>query len=99
VRSPGTLRNFFCGLQRASTAQCLLSALAIPTPPPKNYANSRYSLAPYEKRVIELLRNSKDKRARRLAKKRVRSPSTSTPFHSTDSLAGSPHSPIHKQIY
>jgi large subunit ribosomal protein L36e len=28
-------------------------------------------LAPYEKRVIELLRNSKDKRARRLAKKRV----------------------------
>lgn len=30
------------------------------------------SLAPYEKRVIELLRNSKDKRARKLAKKRVR---------------------------
>jgi hypothetical protein len=29
-------------------------------------------LAPYEKRVIELLRNSKDKRARKLAKKRVR---------------------------
>jgi len=29
------------------------------------------SLAPYEKRVIELLRNSKDKRARKLAKKRV----------------------------
>ena len=28
-------------------------------------------LAPYEKRVIELLRNSKDKRARKLAKKRV----------------------------
>ncbi|CBX90219.1 60S ribosomal protein L36 [Plenodomus lingam] len=28
-------------------------------------------LAPYEKRVIELLRNSKDKRARRLAKKRL----------------------------
>ncbi|KAH7560182.1 hypothetical protein BM1_03816 [Bipolaris maydis] len=27
-------------------------------------------LAPYEKRIIELLRNSKDKRARRLAKKR-----------------------------
>jgi hypothetical protein len=32
------------------------------------------SLAPYEKRVIELLRNAKDKRARRLAKKRVRRP-------------------------
>lgn len=32
------------------------------------------SLAPYERRVIELLRNSKDKRARKLAKKRVRSP-------------------------
>lgn len=32
-------------------------------------------LAPYEKRVIELLRNSKDKRARKLAKKRVLSPS------------------------
>jgi len=31
-----------------------------------------YSLAPYERRVIELLRNSKDKRARKLAKKRVR---------------------------
>jgi len=28
-------------------------------------------LAPYERRVIELLRNSKDKRARKLAKKRV----------------------------
>lgn len=37
-------------------------------------ANSYCSLAPYEKRVIELLRNSKDKRARRLAKKRVRLP-------------------------
>jgi large subunit ribosomal protein L36e len=31
-------------------------------------------LAPYERRVIELLRNSKDKRARKLAKKRVRFP-------------------------
>lgn len=30
-----------------------------------------HSLAPYERRVIELLRNSKDKRARKLAKKRV----------------------------
>ena len=30
-----------------------------------------FSLAPYERRVIELLRNSKDKRARKLAKKRV----------------------------
>ncbi|EWC46294.1 60S ribosomal protein L36 [Drechslerella stenobrocha 248] len=28
-------------------------------------------LAPYEKRVIELIRNSKDKRARKLAKKRL----------------------------
>ena len=27
--------------------------------------------APYEKRVIELLKNSKDKRARKLAKKRL----------------------------
>jgi len=34
------------------------------------------SLAPYERRVIELLRNSKDKRARKLAKKRV----SSTPW-------------------
>lgn len=34
---------------------------------------SDYSLAPYERRVIELLRNSKDKRARKLAKKRVSS--------------------------
>ncbi len=31
-------------------------------------------LAPYERRVIELLRNSKDKRARKLAKKRVSRP-------------------------
>lgn len=30
-----------------------------------------YRLAPYEKRVIELIRNGKDKRARKLAKKRV----------------------------
>lgn len=29
------------------------------------------SLAPYERRIIELLRNSKDKRARKLAKKKV----------------------------
>ena len=36
------------------------------------------SLAPYERRVIELLGNSRDKRARKLAKKRVRSP---LPFH------------------
>jgi hypothetical protein len=28
--------------------------------------------APYEKRVMEFLRNGKDKRARKLAKKRVR---------------------------
>jgi large subunit ribosomal protein L36e len=28
-------------------------------------------LAPYERRVVELLRNSQDKRARKLAKKRV----------------------------
>ena len=34
-------------------------------------------LAPYERRVIELLRNSKDKRARKLAKKRVRHSLTS----------------------
>ena len=37
-------------------------------------ANNYSSLAPYEKHVIDLLRNSKDKRARRLAKKRVRLP-------------------------
>lgn len=36
------------------------------------------SLAPYERRVIELLRNSKDKRARKLAKKRVRPKHTHT---------------------
>ncbi|KAI6249625.1 60S ribosomal protein L36 [Erysiphe necator] len=28
-------------------------------------------MAPYERRIIELLRNSKDKRARKLAKKRL----------------------------
>lgn len=30
-----------------------------------------HSLAPYERRIIELLRNSKDKRARKLAKKKL----------------------------
>jgi hypothetical protein len=30
-----------------------------------------FRTAPYEKRIIELLRNNKDKRARKLAKKRV----------------------------
>lgn len=46
-------------------------------------------LAPYERRVIELLRNSKDKRARKLAKKRVRSTSTTQSIHipGTDQLA------------
>ena len=34
-------------------------------------SNNDNSLAPYERRVIELLRNSKDKRARKLAKKRL----------------------------
>lgn len=34
-------------------------------------SNNHNSLAPYERRVIELLRNSKDKRARKLAKKRL----------------------------
>jgi len=37
--------------------------------------NSLISLAPYERRVVELLRNSKDKRARKFAKKRVSTPS------------------------
>ena len=44
---------------------------------------SLISLAPYERRVIELLRNSKDKRARKLAKKRVRTTSLH-PFDETD---------------
>jgi len=35
-------------------------------------SNCYHSLAPYERRIIELLRNSKDKRARKLAKKKVR---------------------------
>jgi len=30
-----------------------------------------YRFAPYERRVVELLRNNQDKRARRLAKRRV----------------------------
>ncbi|KAF2015894.1 60S ribosomal protein-like protein L36 [Aaosphaeria arxii CBS 175.79] len=37
----------------------------------RDIAREVAGLAPYEKRVIELLRNSKDKRARRLAKKRL----------------------------
>jgi hypothetical protein len=43
------------------------------------------SLAPYEKRVIELLRNSRDKRARKLAKKRVRLEEEKT-YHSPVNL-------------
>ena len=39
--------------------------------PNANIFLSHNSLAPYERRVIELLRNSKDKRARKLAKKRL----------------------------
>ena len=39
--------------------------------PIANMSFLNYSLAPYERRVIELLRNSKDKRARKLAKKRL----------------------------
>lgn len=49
-----------------------------PAPPPSiDTSNGQIltvfssSLAPYERRVIELLRNSKDKRARKLAKKRL----------------------------
>ena len=40
-----------------------------------------YRLAPYERRVIELLRNSKDKRARKLAKKRVCSDNSCPAFY------------------
>ncbi|CAG5175105.1 uncharacterized protein ALTATR162_LOCUS10775 [Alternaria atra] len=50
-------RTFAEGLQNRSSNSMLTSRV--------------YSLAPYEKRIIELLRNSKDKRARRLAKKRL----------------------------
>ena len=41
----------------------------------------RSRLAPYERRVIELLRNSKDKRARKLAKKRVSPSLLFVPVH------------------
>ena len=44
-------------------------------------------LAPYERRVIELLRNSKDKRARKLAKKRVRTTSPLSAAHLHISIA------------
>jgi hypothetical protein len=54
-----------------------------------------YSLAPYEKRIIELLRNSKDKRARRLAKKRVRLSLKS--LHDLPPLA--PFTPPHPNIH
>jgi len=52
-----------------------VAGYVIPIPIPQIYDGITwligYSLAPYERRVIELLRNSKDKRARKLAKKRV----------------------------
>jgi large subunit ribosomal protein L36e len=40
----------------------------------REIAREVVGLAPYERRVIELLRNAQDKRARKLAKKRVRLP-------------------------
>ena len=42
----------------------------------REIAREVVGLAPYERRVIELLRNAQDKRARKLAKKRVRLPAT-----------------------
>ncbi|GMF72456.1 unnamed protein product [Aspergillus oryzae] len=39
----------------------------------RDIAREVVGLAPYERRIIELLRNTQDKRARKLAKKRVRS--------------------------
>lgn len=51
----------------------------------QQFANHHLSLAPYERRVIELLRNSKDKRARKLAKKRVRRSDTHRHTHNTRS--------------
>ncbi|RAL08993.1 60S ribosomal eL36 domain-containing protein [Aspergillus homomorphus CBS 101889] len=38
----------------------------------REIAREVVGLAPYERRIIELLRNTQDKRARKLAKKRVR---------------------------
>lgn len=40
----------------------------------RDIAREVVGLAPYERRIIELLRNTQDKRARKLAKKRVRVP-------------------------
>ena len=40
----------------------------------REIAREVVGLAPYERRIIELLRNAQDKRARKLAKKRVRLP-------------------------
>lgn len=37
----------------------------------KNLIREVVGFAPYEKRILELLKNSKDKRAKRLAKKKV----------------------------
>ena len=68
VRSPGTST-----LRPRARQDEKAAARAIQgTPEEKAWTDTDpHSLAPYEKRVIELLRNSKDKRARRLAKKRV----------------------------
>lgn len=54
------------------------------------------SLAPYERRVIELLRNSKDKRARKLAKKRVRS--ISQTLHETLEWTSSTNIHFHSSV-
>lgn len=48
--------------------------------------------APYERRVMELLRNSKDKRARKLTKKRVR-------IHVTLLLSVSPDEILHDYFF
>jgi hypothetical protein len=68
-----TARTFAEGLRNRSLNSVLTSRVC--------------SLAPYEKRIIELLRNSKDKRARRLAKKRVR---LSHQHHNTTDLPLAP---------
>jgi hypothetical protein len=91
VRSLGTLLS-----KHAQEALgCAMStAFTFCRPPGEQSLTVYHRLAPYEKRVIELLRNSKDKRARRLAKKRVRLLSPSARMQPRHDHTLTPHSSV-----
>ena len=62
---------YFAQLEYSKLTNNTDQALAKRTKFVRDLVREVVGFAPYEKRVMELLKNSKDKRARRLAKKRV----------------------------